>query len=111
MEFKINKSKCAGCRACLRACPYGAIKIGEDKKAFIDQSKCKKCGMCQKICPFDAIEKILDEGEEPNPELSPPSLPQEPFSNPPPCGLPPVGGKGLGRGRGPGWSRGMGRKW
>jgi len=61
MKFKVNKSKCAGCGACLRACPHGAIKIGKDGKAFIDQSKCKKCGTCQEICPFDAIQKIEDE--------------------------------------------------
>ncbi len=61
MKFKVNKSKCAGCGACLQACPYGAIKIGEDGKAFIDQSKCQKCGTCQEICPFDAIQKIEDE--------------------------------------------------
>jgi len=58
MEYRINKSKCAGCGACLNVCPYGAIEIREDGKAFIDQDKCKKCGECQKICPFDAIEEI-----------------------------------------------------
>lgn len=58
MKFKIDKSKCAGCGACLQACPHGAIKMGKDGKAFIDQSKCRKCGACKKICPFDAIEKI-----------------------------------------------------
>ena len=65
MKFKVNKSKCAGCGACLRACPFGAIKMGKDGKAFIDQNKCKKCGTCQGICPFDAIEKISEaEAEE-----------------------------------------------
>jgi len=57
-SFQINKSKCAGCEACLRACPHGAIEIKEDGKAFIDQDKCKKCGACQKICPFDAIKEV-----------------------------------------------------
>jgi NAD-dependent dihydropyrimidine dehydrogenase PreA subunit len=61
MKFEVNKLKCAGCGACLRACPHGAIKIGEDGKAFIDQGKCKKCGKCQGICPFDSIEEILEE--------------------------------------------------
>jgi len=61
MKFEIDKSKCAGCGACLRVCPYGAIKIGEDEKAFIDQNKCKNCGECKKICPFDAIKEITEE--------------------------------------------------
>jgi ferredoxin len=54
-KFKIDKSKCAGCGACLNACPYGAIKIGEDGKAVIDKEKCQGCGKCKEICPFDAI--------------------------------------------------------
>ena len=61
MKFEVNKKKCAGCGACLRVCPHGAIKIGPDGKAFIDQKKCQKCGTCQEICPFDAIQKIEDE--------------------------------------------------
>jgi len=64
MKFKVNGLKCAGCGACLRACPHGAIEMREDGKAFIDQNKCKKCGTCQGICPFDAIETIeSDNGE------------------------------------------------
>jgi len=52
---KIDKSKCVGCGACAKLCPYGAIKIENDGKAHIDQNKCKGCGKCKKICPFDAI--------------------------------------------------------
>ena len=48
-KFKINKLKCAGCGACIRVCPYGAIKIGEDGKAVIDEKKCQGCGKCKKI--------------------------------------------------------------
>lgn len=54
-KFKIDKSKCAGCGACLKACPYGAIKIGEDGKGVIDKEKCRNCGKCKEVCPFDAI--------------------------------------------------------
>lgn len=99
MKFKVNKSKCAGCGACLRACPHGAIKMGKDGKAFIDQDKCKKCGTCQRICPFDAIERILDKGEDKS------------FSAPSSYGSPPAGRRGLRRKRrGAGWGRDMGRK-
>ena len=54
----VNQSKCAGCGACVKACPFGAIKIGKNGKAIIDQDKCQNCGKCVEVCPFDAIEKI-----------------------------------------------------
>jgi len=54
-KFKIDKSKCAGCGACVNICPYGAIKIGEDSKAIIDKKKCQNCGKCKEVCPFNAI--------------------------------------------------------
>jgi uncharacterized protein len=52
---QIDKSKCAGCGACIQVCPHGAIKIGEDEKAFINHKKCQKCGKCKAVCPFNAI--------------------------------------------------------
>jgi Fe-S-cluster-containing hydrogenase component 2 len=60
MGYKVNKSKCVGCGACVNFCPHNAIKIGEDGKAFIDQNKCKKCGICQRACSFNAIKEISD---------------------------------------------------
>lgn len=105
MKFKVNKSKCAGCGACLRACPHGAIKIGEDGKAFIDQDKCKRCGTCQKICPFNAIEKISEELNEKN--VKQPNIPLSPTPTPTPYGPPVAKRRDLGTGRG--FGRGMGR--
>ena len=55
VKFKINKLKCAGCGACIKACPYRAISIKEDGKAVIDIKKCQGCGECKEICPFNAI--------------------------------------------------------
>ena len=57
-KYIINKSKCAGCGACIEVCPHGAIEIREDGKAIIDQKKCQKCGRCKEACPFNAIDKI-----------------------------------------------------
>jgi len=58
IKFKVDKSKCAGCGACLNFCPYKAIKIGEDGKAEIIEEKCQKCGKCKEACPFNAIVEI-----------------------------------------------------
>ena len=44
---------CLG-KACLNACPFGAIAPG-DAKMHIDSAKCKSCGLCAKACPFGAI--------------------------------------------------------
>lgn len=67
----IDKSKCVGCGACAKVCPYTAIvsrkrpcenackikaiSMGEDKAAQVDNSKCISCGACVYQCPFGAI--------------------------------------------------------
>ncbi|MBN2198129.1 4Fe-4S binding protein [Candidatus Wolfebacteria bacterium] len=60
-KYEVDKSICAGCGACINACPYGAIKIGKDGKAVIDMNKCQQCGACVKICPFNSIKEVDDE--------------------------------------------------
>ena len=47
---------CLG-KACLNACPFGAIAPG-DAKMHIDSAKCKSCGKCAQACPFGAIIQI-----------------------------------------------------
>ena len=61
VKFKVNKSQCAGCGACVHACPFGAIQIDKDGKAVIDQEKCQQCGECKEVCPFGAIERIEEQ--------------------------------------------------
>ncbi len=58
IKFKVDKSKCAGCGACVKICPYGAVRIDKDGKAVINEEKCQKCGKCKEACPFGAIEEI-----------------------------------------------------
>lgn len=52
--IEVIKDKCVGCKLCLKACAYDAIKV-EDKTAEINVDKCTLCGACVSACPFDAI--------------------------------------------------------
>lgn len=54
MPIEIILGKCTGCKLCLKACPFGAIRI-EDKKAVIDLNTCNLCGACVPTCKFKAI--------------------------------------------------------
>ena len=49
-------NQCRGCvaKACVAACPKGAISI-VDGKSVIDREKCIRCGICKAACPYDAI--------------------------------------------------------
>ncbi|MCM8792275.1 MAG: RnfABCDGE type electron transport complex subunit B [Candidatus Omnitrophica bacterium] len=51
---------CIGLGTCVKICPFGAIKIGEDNLPIIDEEKCTACGKCVETCPkglFSIIEE------------------------------------------------------
>jgi ferredoxin len=53
---ELNPELCNGCRACMRACQFGAISYSAgNKKAYIDIGKCYGCGVCRASCTRDAI--------------------------------------------------------
>ena len=47
---KACKVACIGCKACVRACEYDAIKV-ENFLATVDTEKCTACGKCVSACP------------------------------------------------------------
>ncbi len=53
MPVYVVADKCKGCGLCLKACPYGAIEMVEDKATFT--ADCTQCGACVSSCKFDAI--------------------------------------------------------
>jgi electron transfer flavoprotein alpha subunit/NAD-dependent dihydropyrimidine dehydrogenase PreA subunit len=54
MGVKIIIDKCIGCRACVKACPFGAMELVNAKAVCLDA--CNLCGICVESCRFDAIE-------------------------------------------------------
>lgn len=53
--IKVDKEKCVGCNACVRACPVEDANIAvmdEDKRLriTIDDEKCIRCGECIRAC-------------------------------------------------------------
>lgn len=54
MAIKVMQDNCIGCSACVTACPFGAITMQDDDKAFITEA-CTICGACVEACPVGTI--------------------------------------------------------
>ncbi len=52
---KLCRYACLGFGSCVRACPFGAMKMGEDGLPFADDKLCTRCGKCIKSCPRGLI--------------------------------------------------------
>ncbi len=51
----IDESKCTGCSNCVRACPFGAI-VMQDNRPTVVRLMCEGCGVCKVVCPVNAVE-------------------------------------------------------
>lgn len=58
-KIRILLDKCIGCKICVGACPFNAIRVSEKKAAI--QENCTLCGACVSSCKFKAIELEKDE--------------------------------------------------
>ena len=46
---------CLGLGTCVKACPFGALTIGEDNLPHVDPLLCTGCGTCERVCPKNII--------------------------------------------------------
>ena len=49
---------CFGCGACVDACSFGALAMGENGLPQFDYDKCVGCGACASTCPQFLIEMM-----------------------------------------------------
>lgn len=49
--------QCIRCRACLSACPEGALSVPDEEEGtvWIDRRRCVACGRCVEACPTGAL--------------------------------------------------------
>ncbi|MBW2030796.1 MAG: electron transfer flavoprotein subunit alpha [Deltaproteobacteria bacterium] len=53
MTVWIEIDLCNGCKLCMKACPYGAIELRDEKAHIIE--RCTSCGACLQVCKQEAI--------------------------------------------------------
>ncbi len=68
----VDQSKCVGCLACVRVCPFDIPKVrysdtgvgGIKGAAYIDPALCTGCGTCTAECPAKAIQLVSYRDEQ-----------------------------------------------
>lgn len=59
--IKVDKENCIACKKCVRACPYGAIKVHPTEKYVLICDHCEGDPQCVKHCPEGALQYIEKE--------------------------------------------------
>lgn len=62
---QFNPKTCVDCGECVKRCPVGAIKSGENG-LHPDMGNCLGCGICAEICPSEAISLYEDASNLPS---------------------------------------------
>lgn len=60
MAIQVIQEPCIGCGVCVTTCPFGAIVLQNDAKAFITEN-CTVCGACVEACSVSAIVREEEE--------------------------------------------------
>ena len=53
---KACKNGCLGLGDCVRACPFGALSLGDAGITVVDTEACTGCAVCVPVCPKDLFE-------------------------------------------------------
>lgn len=56
VELAFDSSVCIGCRACLSACPQGALTSGQ--ALHLERRDCTRCLACVDVCPSGALSRV-----------------------------------------------------
>lgn len=55
-RVSFDKTKCIGCKMCIKVCPANAITfIEEEKKVQVHSDRCCFCAQCTEICPVNCL--------------------------------------------------------
>jgi formate hydrogenlyase subunit 6/NADH:ubiquinone oxidoreductase subunit I len=55
-RLNYDRSKCIGCRLCIKVCPANATDYRpEEKKIVIHNDRCCFCAQCTEICPVKCL--------------------------------------------------------
>ncbi|MDH5448116.1 MAG: 4Fe-4S dicluster domain-containing protein [Candidatus Bathyarchaeota archaeon] len=59
----VDDEKCDGCKWCLEACEYGAIRYDSDADTVVICDLCDGNPKCKEMCPEEAIDFVAEESD------------------------------------------------